>query len=133
MVSLELPATDGSVAVGRKAVERTARECGMGEADVADVCLVVSEGLTNAIVHGSLPGASIHLVAEVVDGDLVVEVTDSGPGRFAGRRSPGAGIGLGIISELSPRFDLERFGDGMRLRARFPCTTRVNPAGIPSR
>ncbi|MEU6811629.1 ATP-binding protein [Streptomyces sp. NPDC046831] len=83
-------------------------------ADVADdVLLVVSELLTNALVH-ALPPATLGLWRVLVDGigAVHVEVTDRGPA--AGGRIPAPGTGdaidpdehgrgLGIVNALSAR------------------------------
>ncbi|MEU6369307.1 ATP-binding protein [Streptomyces sp. NPDC046931] len=88
-------------------------------ADAAEnVLLVVSELLTNALVH-ALPPAALRLSRVLVDGRAVVrvEVTDKGPARPSG--APGRpvdpdehGRGIGIVTTLSARCGVHLHPDG---------------------
>ncbi|MER5527645.1 ATP-binding protein [Streptomyces sp. NPDC002677] len=80
---------------------------------VEDALLVVSELLTNAIVH-ALPPAVLRLswVRDAGIGTLRIEVTDAGPARTAGQ--PPAGIdpdehgrGEGIVHALATRYGID--------------------------
>ncbi|MEU6096934.1 ATP-binding protein [Streptomyces sp. NPDC047079] len=98
-------------------------------ADAAEnVLLVVSELLTNALVH-ALPPATLRLTQVLVDGDCAVrvEVTDNGPARPSG--PPGRpvdpdehGRGLGIVTTLSARC-------GVHVRPGGTCRWAEVPAG----
>jgi anti-sigma regulatory factor (Ser/Thr protein kinase) len=80
---------------------------------VEDALLVVSELLTNAIVH-ALPPAVLRLswLRDAGLGTLRIEVTDTGPARTAGQ--PPAGIdpdehgrGEGIVHALATRYGIQ--------------------------
>ncbi|MFF4116890.1 ATP-binding protein [Streptomyces sp. NPDC001714] len=81
---------------------------------VEDALLVVSELLTNAIVH-ALPPAVLRLswMRDAGLGTLRIEVTDAGPARTAGQ--PPAGIdpdehgrGEEIVHALATRYGIEK-------------------------
>jgi signal transduction histidine kinase len=85
---------------------------------------ILSEALSNATRHGG--GADVEVsVTDADDGDLVVAVSDKGPGFDPGRK-PGPGhLGLAGMREraelLGGRFELESGpGAGTRVRAFLP-------------
>lgn len=78
---------------------------------LANLALVVSEIVTNAVRHGK-PGGHIRLAATPKDDYLCVQVTDEGDG-FAS--SPGAmaseahgGFGLYLVEQLTRRWGMTR-------------------------
>ena len=111
----------GSLAAGSPVevtVERTPE--GRLDADVeAAAYFFVSEGLANAAKHA--PGARVQIRAEVVDGQLVLEVADNGPGGATLDR--GSGL-LGLrdrVGAVAGSFQLDSDpGAGTSLRARIP-------------
>jgi anti-sigma regulatory factor (Ser/Thr protein kinase) len=72
---------------------------------------VVSEVVTNAIVHGD-PGGVIEVRASRAADALRIEVTDRGPGLASSPRSttsaPEGGFGLFLVEQLSRRWGLVR-------------------------
>ena len=84
---------------------------------------ILSEALSNATRHGG--GTGIEVRVTQVDAELMVEVSDAGPGFDAGRK-PGEGhLGLAGMREraqlLGGRFELESStGTGTRVRAYLP-------------
>src|SRR4051795_731564 len=91
-LSLNLPRDVSAAAVARAAVDR--RFAGLGRQRLADVALVVSELVTNAVVHGrgaitlKLHQDEDDLVrGEVIDegGGFEREVRDRAPHDFGGR------------------------------------------------
>jgi anti-sigma regulatory factor (Ser/Thr protein kinase) len=76
-----------------------------------DLAVVVSEVVTNAIVHGD-PGGPIEVRASRAAGALRIEVTDGGPGLASTRGStvsaPEGGFGLFLVEQLSRRWGLVR-------------------------
>ncbi|MFC3572394.1 ATP-binding protein [Streptomyces yaanensis] len=83
-----------------------------------DVLLVVSELITNAIVH-ALPPATLRLSRSRVDGRRAVhvEVTDTGPATAAGLSNAEAdpdehGRGLNIVTMLSARCGVHVYSGG---------------------
>jgi serine/threonine-protein kinase RsbW len=90
---------------------------------VEAVQLGVSEAVTNVVVHAysdaPKPG-SLEVAAALAGGELWVIVTDSGAGLRPRRDSPGLGLGLGLIAQISDGVDLEhRASGGLELRMRF--------------
>ncbi len=121
-MKLTLPVDAASVGRARRAVADFAARL---DVTALSVQLAVSEAVTNAIVHGFRDGGEgeIELAAEVVDGDLVVRVTDNGVGMQPNPRSEGLGMGLSIMG---------RVADDLRLRAPNGGTEvllRFSPAG----
>lgn len=71
---------------------------------IDDLCLVVSELLTNALVHGTSSGGIVHVrVVLTVDDWLTVDVTDSGQADDAPCSGAGLGLGLRIVRTLAHR------------------------------
>jgi anti-sigma regulatory factor (Ser/Thr protein kinase) len=77
----------------------------------ADLELVISEVVTNAIRHGE-PGGPILLAVTPKDEFLCVQVTDEGPGLVpapgAMGSEPHGGFGLFIVEQLTRRWGITR-------------------------
>jgi anti-sigma regulatory factor (Ser/Thr protein kinase) len=79
-----------------------------------DVTLLVSELVTNCVVHADLaPGQNIDLTLSRRDGTVRVEVRDRGRGFAAtlvrsDEDDPGSGFGLFIVEQLADRWGIER-------------------------
>ena len=110
-----LPAEPKSAAVARRSLVALQETLPPGRLE--DLRLIVSELLTNAVVHSGLTiGDWIRLTVDVLPGLVRVEVTDAGNGfaEEARRRSPGApeiaehGYGLVIVERLALRWGIER-------------------------
>jgi anti-sigma regulatory factor (Ser/Thr protein kinase) len=102
---VHLPCAPASVAVARKALSDDLRAAGVFDGAVRDAALVVSELLSNAILHAyPLPGERLQ-VTWAVDGTSVeVAVSDGGSATVphAGHPSPSSinGRGLSIVEHL---------------------------------
>jgi anti-sigma regulatory factor (Ser/Thr protein kinase) len=104
-----LPHTPGAVSSVRRHIRTILADWNLAAEITEDVLLVVSELLTNAIVH-ALPPATLRLSRSQADRcrAVRVEVTDMGPATPAGP-SPSAldpdehGRGLGIVTALAER------------------------------
>jgi serine/threonine-protein kinase RsbW len=96
-----------AIAVLRSALVRYAGSLG-ADAQVREaVQLAVSEALTNVVMHaylGSEPGDMI--VQAWIDDDrrLTVRVLDEGHGLVPRPDSPGLGLGLGLMAQMSDDF-----------------------------
>ena len=80
-----------------------AAEHGAGRSAQADIALVVSEGLTNAVVHAFvMQGVGTMSVIAVADIDVLrVSIIDDGGGMSPRDDSPGMGVGLTLIDRLT--------------------------------
>jgi anti-sigma regulatory factor (Ser/Thr protein kinase) len=83
----------------------------LDDARIADLELVISEVVTNAIRHGQ-PGGAILLAVTPKPEFLCVQVTDEGPGLVptpgAMGSEPHGGFGLFIVEQLSRRWGITR-------------------------
>jgi anti-sigma regulatory factor (Ser/Thr protein kinase) len=88
---------------------------------VAAVALAVTEAVTNVVKHAHEPGATdrgIWLTGSVADDLLEITVSDQGRG-FRESASPGLGVGLSIIADMSAELDIDQGPAGTELRMRF--------------
>ena len=116
-------ATPQSVAVVRDQMAALARDCGLGEQEIADVKLAVSEAATNALLHAYRdrePG-TIRVEATIEGGELVIAVKDDGVGMSPRHDSPGMGLGLPVIASVAKRLEVIPDEPGTRLRMAFTC------------
>ena len=116
------PAVPDSVARLRQAVARFGESVGVRERALDDLCLAVSEALTNAVVHayrGGDPGPV--LVRAAADDDHVaIEVEDHGMGVVPRADSPGLGLGLPLIVSVCQESSVAaRAGGGTVVRMTF--------------
>jgi anti-sigma regulatory factor (Ser/Thr protein kinase)/GAF domain-containing protein len=111
----EYPAEPSSVADVRRGLAAFARALGAGEEQVMDITLAVSEAATNAVVHAfatrPTPG-TLRIVAEPADGELHVVVADDGHGMKPRGDSPGLGLGLPTIAQVTRSLDIRAGADG---------------------
>ncbi len=102
---VHLPCAPASVALARRALSDELRAAGVFDSAVRDAVLVISELLSNAILHAyPLPGERLQ-VAWAVDGTCVeLAVSDGGSATVphAGHPSPSSvtGRGLSIVEHL---------------------------------
>jgi anti-sigma regulatory factor (Ser/Thr protein kinase) len=111
-----LHAEPGSVGAARRWCARTLEEWGASGDVVDSACLVVSELVTNAVLHA---GTSCELTVQVppeVDGDVVrIEVADGDPGVPVAKRydvDAASGRGLHLVEALSDRYGTRPLGAG---------------------
>ena len=101
-----------------------AEGAGVPDPPLADVRLAVSEAVTNAIVHG-YPGdatGQIEVEATMGSGGLTVIVRDGGAGYAPRLDSPGAGLGMPLISTLADSIEVRSGNPGTELRMNFLLT-----------
>ena len=114
VLRLELPAHARILPMARRAMEEYLEEAGLCGDDCSDLVLAFDEACANVIRH-AFPGrlGRICVVAEVVDGAVVVQVEDDGVGfdLTAARPDPGlyddSGRGLDIIRRLMTSVELD--------------------------
>lgn len=122
-LELTLPADAASVAPLRHRVTAFARACGVR--DDAAVGVAVSEAITNAVVHGYAAGEAGAITVEAFcDADFLrVTVTDDGGGMKPRPDSPGLGLGLPLMAQLTDGLDVAtREGGGTEICLRFSLT-----------
>jgi stage II sporulation protein AB (anti-sigma F factor) len=126
-------AAPDSVRRARDELARFAAAAGGNGEQVSRVRLAISEGVTNAVVHGyrGAPG-EVLITARVDLWGLVIVVRDRGQGLTVAPEQPGLGLGLMVITELTDEMTLaERSRGGTELRMRFALTgpRRARPRG----
>lgn len=98
-----------SVAEARAAVAGFAESAGATTEGIAAVTVAVSEAVTNAVLHAYLDAPSagpVHVEAEREAQRLRVRVTDEGRGMMPRPDSPGIGLGLPLIAQMTQAFEV---------------------------
>ena len=108
------PATAEHVGIARACVTAFASRVGAPTAVLDGVRLAVSEAVSNVVLHGypGLPTGPFTVIAEADDGELVVIVHDEGAGLTPRSDSPGAGLGLPLIAEVTESMSVGPGDDG---------------------
>ncbi|GHB33487.1 ATP-binding protein [Streptomyces chryseus] len=120
-----VPHAPGAVRAVRGWVRTILAEWGLSADAIMDALVVVSELLTNALVH-ALPPATLRLSWVRVDGHgaLRVEVTDAGPALAGdGRGAPDPdehGRGIDIVTALAARCGIRVGTEGITRWADLP-------------
>jgi anti-sigma regulatory factor (Ser/Thr protein kinase) len=104
-IDLTLPRRAASVRAGREAL--SALRDGLGLAGYQDARLLVSELLTNCVVHGG--GETMRLKVTPTAAGHLFEIIDGGPGFTPRPRSEG-GRGLALLDRVADDWGL--FDDG---------------------
>jgi serine/threonine-protein kinase RsbW len=109
------PAVVDSVPLIRRTVVGFAETEGATARALDNIALAVSEAAANAAVHGFLgmpvPG-SIVVTAESSASRVLVVVTDDGTGLSPRSDSPGLGLGLIIIAEVTDALEIVSGAEG---------------------
>jgi anti-sigma regulatory factor (Ser/Thr protein kinase) len=76
---------------------------------VDDIKLMVSELVTNGIVHGAAAGDAPMVLDLLVNGHVRCRVLDHGPGLAArsGHAAAGGGFGLMVVEQLADRWGMQ--------------------------
>jgi serine/threonine-protein kinase RsbW/stage II sporulation protein AB (anti-sigma F factor) len=125
MANPELRATFPGTAPGvgqlRRTVAEVAKRFGL-PAEVADAArLAASEAASNAVIHAYREHrGDLHLRASVQDGELRLVIADEGKGLAPRPDSPGLGLGLPIMAQVSERFEIVSGPDGTEIHLAFP-------------
>jgi anti-sigma regulatory factor (Ser/Thr protein kinase) len=117
------PAVASSVGEARSAVAAFAKSAGATADSLAAVSLAVSEAVTNAVLHAYLdhdtPGI-VEVRARCEDENVVVVVADEGRGMLPRTDSPGLGLGLPLIAQMTQSLEVhDRQGGGTEIRMSF--------------
>ena len=112
------PALPGTVAIARRAVKAHLLAADTSEPPLNDICLSVSEAVTNVVHHAYLdrdPGP-VHVRVEIGPHQIEMTVLDEGSGMVSRPESPGLGLGMPLIATVADRFDVRaRPSGGTRL------------------
>ena len=110
-----VPAVPENVAPLRHAVVDLAGRAGADERIRTDLALAVGEACANVVVHAYPPGDVGPLIvqASVAADEIVVVVVDQGQGMTPRPDSPGLGLGLPLIANLSDRLEIQEGPDGV--------------------
>jgi serine/threonine-protein kinase RsbW/stage II sporulation protein AB (anti-sigma F factor) len=115
------PAVPDVVPMLRRALAELAADAGAAREQVDAVRLVVSEAVTNVVLH-AYPDrlGPVHVSADLAGAELWVIVADDGRGLCPGADSRGLGMGLALIADLSDDFAIvTRSSGGIEVRMRF--------------
>lgn len=116
------PGTPPGVGELRRAVAEIAQRCGLPERQVNAARLAASEAASNAVIHAYRERAGdLRLEAHVADGELRFVIADEGEGLAPRADSPGMGLGLPIIAQMSDRFEIVSGPEGTEIHLAFPC------------
>lgn len=122
-----LPYAAASVAVARHRLTADLLSAGIFDAAVGDAALVVSELLSNAILHAHpLPGGRLQVTWAVDGGSIEVTVSDGGgatrPHALRPSVSTLGGRGLGIVDHLSRNWGVRVDDLGLTVWAVLPAS-----------
>jgi serine/threonine-protein kinase RsbW len=117
------PAVPGSVREARAAAADFARDAGASPAALAAIRLAVSEAVTNTVLHayrGAGGPGPVELTADREPDGIRIVVSDAGTGMRPRAESPGSGLGLPLIAQMTEGMEIERQpSGGTRLQMRF--------------
>jgi stage II sporulation protein AB (anti-sigma F factor) len=126
------PAVADSVPRARKVLATFATAAGVTEDQLEGIRLVVSEAVSNAVLHAyDCDGGEIQVTAAVVPGELWILIADDGFGLRAERSdNRGLGLGLGWMAQFSDGLTLvTRSSGGLEVRLRFDLFESAEKAG----
>jgi anti-sigma regulatory factor (Ser/Thr protein kinase) len=131
LLDVDLPAEPRSAARARRVVLDALSGIAV---DKDAVSIVISEAVTNAVVHAyrgrETPG-TVHVSASLDDHGVEVAVDDDGVGMGPRADSPGVGLGLPLMGDLADRVDISNRRPGTRIAAFFALMGPAGPHGRP--
>lgn len=115
VLRMVLPRDSHAPAMARAAVAGFSRQSELGAGGLSTLALLVSELVSNAVLHSDAPPASeIELCARLLDGASVrVEVVDEGSGFTVRPRDPSrmdGGYGLFLVDRQATQWGVDRKG-----------------------
>ena len=131
LLDVDLPAEPRSASRARRAVLDALSGIAV---DKDAVGIVVSEAVTNAVIHAYRDQASVgrvHVSASLDEQGVEVAVDDDGLGMRPRTDSPGVGLGLPLMGDLADRVDISSRAPGTRIAAFFTLMGPAGPHGRP--
>ena len=123
------PATAESLPPARRAVTQCAEQLGCDDSLTEAIALAVTEACSNVVVHAYRHHTRLGEMTVSLDQSddcLRVYVADDGIGMLPRLDSPGLGLGLPLISQLTDGFELRsRSEGGTELCMRFALNEKV--------
>lgn len=128
-------ATPRSVALARRDISAFVKQIGRDDPEAVNaISLAVSEACSNVVLHAyrdSVSPAEMVVVATQTEGGLNVEVIDHGVGLTPRFDSPGMGLGLPLMAQLSDEFEaMSSEGAGTQIYMLFKLRTKHS--GVPA-
>jgi anti-sigma regulatory factor (Ser/Thr protein kinase) len=125
------PSVAEAVPTARERLTDFAARSGAAKDQVEAVRLAASEALTNAVVHAYRQHAGrLHVSAWVAESELWVLIADDGDGLQANADSPGLGVGLALIAQVTDGLAIvKRSSGGTEVRMRFDLGSTVSRYG----
>lgn len=108
------PAEIASVPAARHQVVRHLEQAATPDPPLGDVALVVSEAVTNAVVHayaGGEPG-EVRVTVGLTADEVIVTIEDDGAGLVPRPDSPGLGLGLSLMATVAERVETRAGASG---------------------
>ena len=109
-LELELPGDNAAPAMARRAVAERVNHR-VEDEQRGTLLLLVTELVTNAVLHAGAPGSPVLLRVKVAPAFLRVEVHDRGPGfelHTPKPRGSSGGYGLFLVERMSDRWGVQR-------------------------
>lgn len=129
-LAFELTADEQAVAEARRRVSAAARRCVCG-AGAETLELLVSEVVTNAVVHGRADSGALEVVAWLSDDHVRVEVRDDGGGFVPRPRAlepdEAGGWGLFLVEQLASSWGVS-FSGRTTVWFELPCAAAAQAA-----
>lgn len=119
---VHLPCSPASVGIARRVLAADLRAAGVADSVVSDAALVISELLSNAILHAyPLPGELLEAMWVVGNASVEVAVSDGGSPTMPRAGEPSmvaiGGRGLSIVAHLSRDWGIRADGVGLTVWA----------------
>jgi serine/threonine-protein kinase RsbW len=122
-MSWSWPAEASTVSTARHVAVEWLRDQQLADPPLSDIALLISEAVTNAVIHAYVGHPSPGEVNVVIDAgvdEVLVEISERGNGLRPRPDSPGLGYGLAVMVAVAQRFEAQTAEDrGTRLRAWF--------------
>ena len=108
-------------------VDKITGECGLDEDPSETFKLILSEAVTNAIIHGNKenPNKSVHITVQITDSSILAEVKDEGEGFVPENKKDPlkeenlmdiGGRGIFLIKQFSDHMEFKENGTLLRFR-----------------